>query len=105
MDVLSRQLFGRPWAELDLEALETFVSGAGEEGVSWHALAGALEAEELRRHVCAFANSERGGYVLIGVEASAGGGWSLSGLPLADKGARLWVDAAIDAAVRPRPDF
>jgi len=32
MDVLSRQLFGRPWAELDLEALQTFVSGAREEG-------------------------------------------------------------------------
>ena len=105
MDDVCRQLFGRPWEALDLKSVEAFLATAREGGVSWQALGDGSGSEEMSRQVSAFANSERGGYLLLGVDGGRGDGWRLSGLPFAGEGTALWVDGVLGAGVRPRPDY
>jgi hypothetical protein len=105
MDDLCRQLFGRPWEALDLEAVEAFLATAREGGVSWQTLGDGSGSEEMSRQVSAFANSERGGYLLLGVDGGDGDGWRVSGVPFVGEGPALWVDGVLGSGLRPRPDY
>jgi hypothetical protein len=69
-------IFGvRGEAELELEHIKNFLDQADDEPLLWEAKGTKLDKAEVRRQVCAFANSHEGGYLILGAErASSGGG-------------------------------
>jgi hypothetical protein len=102
---LCSELFGARWAELDVPAIEAFLADASQEGVRWAVLGPDASGEEVSRHVCAFANSEDGGVLLFGVARSDDEGWTVPGLAFPREALALWIDAVVEAGVRPRPDY
>jgi hypothetical protein len=63
MATLSEQLFGCPWDQLGLTEIEQFFDEVSEEGLTWEAKGGTFGAHLVRKAACAFANSERGGFL------------------------------------------
>lgn len=104
-------IFAAPWPDLDLENVTTFLSDADDEPLVWEAKGTKLDANEVRRQVCAFANSHEGGYLVLGAERVAREGsesvWSIEGVPFPGE-PRTWISDVVgnpDRGVRPRPDF
>ena len=100
--------FGVPWDQLDVHALRTFLANAGSESLRWEAKAdnerGALDRRDIAKAICAFANSELGGYLILGAKQDGRGGpWVLPGLAMPPSGdLPPWV-SQIAAGMRPRP--
>lgn len=65
-------IFGVPLHELTRERLEQFLVDAGAEPLLWEAKGITANRGEIRRQVCAFANSHDGGYLIIGADESGG---------------------------------
>lgn len=104
-------IFGAPWSELRLEHVQTYLDQADDEPLLWEAKGTRLNARDVRRQVCAFANSHDGGYLLLGAEANpdkqAARRWLVEGVLFPDE-PRTWVSNVIgdrEGGVRPRPDF
>lgn len=107
-------IFGVPWSDLTLERVRSYLEEADDEPLLWEAKGTALDAGQVRREVCAFANSHEGGYLILGASRpkpqplDAGGGrWVLDGVPFPDE-PRTWVTNVLTdqhRGVRPRPDF
>ncbi len=100
-------LFDVPWAELDRSAVEAFLEGAGEEGVTWEAKGsgerqGRPRPESLRKAACGFAN-QIGGYLIIGASRE-GGSWALSGIQAPDEEPGLWIGQIL-RRLQPAPRF
>lgn len=99
-------LFGVQLHELTLEDVEAFLASAGGEPLTWEAKADdpkdRLRRETVRREICAFANSETGGHLIIGARRNADR-WELPGL-VKDPPSDLptWVSQIADG-VDPRP--
>ena len=103
LDVV-QTIFGVDWDALTIAAVRRFLSAAGQEPLTWEAKADArnpLHPATVRKAICAFANSDLGGFLIIGATES-GTGWALPGLqhPIRDLGA--WI-GNIAREVRPTP--
>ncbi len=94
------------WERLDLPDLRAFLAEGPDESLTWEAKGPDVRTEHVRRAVCAFANSELGGFLILGA-ARAGptapwtvGGWTPKTEPA------LWVeDCLANGGVRPRPSI
>ncbi len=102
-------LGGIPWARLTLADIDAFLAGEPEETLYWEAKGDGRESlgsHAIAKAVCGFANSERGGYLIIGAVPS-NRGFVMSGLtrpPAAELGA--WVDQVVRSGiVQPVPWF
>src|SRR3954453_23126735 len=100
-------LFGVPWSEIDLGAIERFLSSAGEEGVTWEAKAddsrGHLRPDSIRKAACGLAN-QIGGYLLLGANRDAQNIWRLPGIEAPDSEPELWIGKIL-RQLRPTPQF
>src|SRR4051794_2238162 len=78
-------LFGKPLDELELKELRGFLDHAGHEPLTWEVKGDEHAGRWVRRDqvlkaVCGFANSDRGGVLIIGGHKRQGVGWDLPGL-------------------------
>jgi hypothetical protein len=96
-------LFGVPWVDLTLEAVQSFLDGAEDEPLLWEAKGTKLDAHAVRKAVGAFANSHDGGYLILGAEV-APNGWQLTGLSFPTE-PRLWLSDTIRAGLQPVPVY
>lgn len=104
-------IFGVPWDELSLAHVQSYLIRADDEPLLWEAKGTKLHPNEVRRQVCAFANSHEGGYLILGAEKAAGEGggrrWVLDGVQFPDE-PPTWITNVVgdlERGVRPRPDF
>jgi hypothetical protein len=100
-------IFGPAWADLTLQDVQSYLDDAEDEPLLWEAKGITAHGKEVRRQVCAFANSHEGGYVIVGANKAADQPWALNGVPFADE-PRTWISNVIadpEGGVRPRPDF
>lgn len=104
--------FGTPWADLDLEAVERFlVEDAEAEGLTWEAKGSDPRGgdpphrDAVRKHVSAFANSELGGFYLLGAarEQRSAGPWKLDPLDFDGEEPTTWLSRVIRNGVNPVP--
>jgi hypothetical protein len=75
-------IFGVEWTDLGPDHLEMFLKEAGEEPLTWEAKADGdqkLHPASIRKAICAFANAELGGTLILGA-TGPDGGWRLVGL-------------------------
>ncbi len=101
---LSQILFGVPWEEVDPGQLAEFLKDAGEEGLYWEAKSEPT-VHLIRKAVCGFANTERGGFVLLGVSGSVQDGWELEGFESKSGEPGHWVGQIVQAGVSPTPTY
>lgn len=97
-------LFGVPWDALGLDDLRAFLKNQPDEGLTWEAKGGDIRPEHVRNAVCAFANSDLGGFLVLGVSRPrATGIWAFDHWePRGEPG--LWVeDCLAHGGVAPRP--
>lgn len=104
-------IFGAPWAELRLAHVTAFLRHADDEPLLWEAKGTELQANDVRRQICGFANSHEGGYLILGAECvsreQSEQEWRLTGVRFPDE-PRTWVANVVgdpERGVRPRPDF
>jgi schlafen family protein len=96
-------IFGVPWLDLRLDDIREFLEDSGPEPLLWEAKGLKADKREIRRQVCAFANSHDGGYLIIGADDS-GEVWTLDGVEFPDE-PPLWIASIIgDGGVTPYPD-
>jgi Putative DNA-binding domain len=100
-------LFGVPWAELRLAAIESFLDEAGEEGVTWEAKGGGKDQARprpasLRKAACGLAN-QIGGYLIVGASRE-GGRWMLDGIETPAEEPKLWIGQIL-RGLQPVPRF
>lgn len=102
-------LFGVPLHALDFEALHSFLEDAPSEGLVWEAKGTELRKDAIRKEACAFANSDHGGYLILGAAetkrpAAGEKRWTLDGFefPGVD-GPTTWVTQVIEDTLRPAP--
>jgi len=92
--------FGERWEHLTLTDVEAFLATAGEEALTWECKAGRARPEQVVRTAAGFANSELGGYLILGVDW-VGGAWVLTGADLVPD-VTAWLGTAVDR-LAPRP--
>jgi len=104
-------IFGASWNDLRLDHVQTYLDQADDERLLWEAKGTTLDKNEIRRQVCAFANSHEGGYLILGAGRASGASvehrWALDGVSFPGE-PRPWItDVVVDLerGVRPRPDF
>jgi Schlafen, AlbA_2 len=102
---LSEQLFGTRWENLSLDDVRAFFSDAGEEGLTWEAKGGEFGPHMVRKSACAFANSERGGFLILGIGGNARQGWRVEGMEIGSDDPELRVGQIIRSGVQPTPRF
>jgi hypothetical protein len=100
------ELFDEPWESLSPEILRTWLTDAGEEGVTWEAKAdddkGRLHIDSVRKAASALAN-QIGGYILLGAKwDKKQRTWSLPGVTLPDPEPETWIGKAM-RALQPVP--
>jgi len=90
------QLFGVPWPDVALEHVEAFLDEAGEEPepLLWEAKGGGDQpnAGSVRKAACGFANSEWGGYLIVGADGGKGKPWKLNGVTFRDPEPKTWLE-------------
>lgn len=101
--------FGPSWDDIDLAAIQAFLTQVDEEGLTWEGKSDdrePLRPTQIHKAVCGFANSEAGGYLLLGVEGGQGLPWTAPGLhnPPAPE-IQPWLDNIIRTGVNPVPPF
>jgi predicted HTH transcriptional regulator len=96
--------FGVAWPEIEIRHIERFLAQAGAEPLTWEAKADGerpLHPSTVRKAICAFANSDLGGYLILGA-AEAEDGWRLVGLSRPPRDLGSWT-SNIAREVRPTP--
>lgn len=75
-------IFGVPWPQLQLEHVQAFLAEAGDEPLLWEAKGAGVQphAGSVQKAGCGFANSERGGYLIVGADGGKGKPWTLGGV-------------------------
>jgi hypothetical protein len=100
-------LFGVPWAQVELDQVKAFLADAEEEGVTWEAKADGedspLHPGSIRKAACGLAN-QIGGHLLLGVHRSKERGWELPGITVPAEEPKLWVGQIL-RGLRPVPRF
>lgn len=97
-------IFGVEWDALTITAVRRFLSAAGHEPLTWEAKADGkdpLHPATVRKAICAFANSDLGGFLIIGA-AESGTGWALPGLQHPKRDIAAWI-GNIAREVHPTP--
>lgn len=100
-------IFGPEWMDLTLDHVQAYLDEADDEPLLWEAKGTKLHKDEIRRQVCAFANSHEGGYLILGAKREPDGRWTLEGAQFPGE-PRPWIADVIsdlERGVRPRPDF
>jgi hypothetical protein len=83
--------FGVPWERLELDDVRRFLGEGPDESLTWEAKGGDIRPEHVRRAVCAFANSELGGFLVLGVSREGPErAWRIGGWIPRDEPA-LWI--------------
>jgi hypothetical protein len=99
-------IFGVPWGDLAIGDVQRFLDDAGAEPLTWEAKADGdqrLHPASVRKAICAFANSELGGYLILGA-TRVNDRWSLVGLSQPPPNLSAWISSAA-AGVRPSPEI
>jgi hypothetical protein len=94
-------VFGRPLNEVSKDHLQELLNEAELETLLWEAKGGTIHKDSVRKAVCAFANGDETGYLILGVE-EAESGWVLSGCELSDDPV-TWIGNVVKAGVSPVP--
>ena len=107
--------FGTPWDDLDLQTVERFLAEDAEaEGLTWEAKGADPRGggdrphrDAVRKHVSAFANSELGGFYILGAARTArnAGPWRLDPLDFAGEEPTTWLSRVIRNGVNPVPPY
>jgi predicted HTH transcriptional regulator len=102
---MARTPFGPSWEDLNLDALGAFFMLGEEETLTWECKGGEVGSKNIVRAVCGFANSNRGGYLVLGVSGGPSkGGWVPNGwVPPTE--ARVYLGQVIADGVAPQPPF
>jgi hypothetical protein len=98
-------IFGVGWENLTVDVIRRLLADAGDEPLRWEAKADGrdrLSASKVRETICAFANSEQGGYLILGASGGRDDRWALPGLTQAPRDLSAWISQAADH-VQPRP--
>jgi hypothetical protein len=98
------ELFAVPFARLALDDLARFLEGAEREPLLWEAKGNALSPHEVRRQCGGFANSNQGGYLVLGA-SETGGGWTLDGVAFPDGEPHRYISSCLQEGVRPAPFY
>ncbi|MDW5593476.1 ATP-binding protein [Conexibacter stalactiti] len=100
-----QQLFGVPFRQLDLTRLRRFLEEAEKEPLLWEAKGGGRpDAQEIRRQCGGFANSNEGGYLLLGVREN-GHGWEIDGMSFRDNEVDRYITTCLQEGVAPIPEY
>ena len=97
-------LFTVPFTQLTFDALERFLAGAEPEPLLWEAKGGDPNPHEIRRQCGGFANSDQGGYLILGA-SQRDDGWALDGMLFADREPHRYVSSCLREGVRPLPRY
>jgi len=97
-------LFSVPFERLELSDLQGFLDGAEPEPLLWEAKGGRPNAHEIRKQCGGFANSERGGYLFLGVSEGPDR-WRLPGMEFDDGEPHRYVSSCLLEGVRPMPNY
>jgi hypothetical protein len=97
-------LFGVLWNAVDLDSVGAFLADAGDEGLFWEVKGTRPNPRTVRKSVRGFANSERGGYLILGAR-QVDGGWQLAGLDFGVPEPGTWLADTITGGLRPWPPF
>ncbi len=98
-------IFGVEWQQVTVKVVRRFLDDASDEPLRWEAKADGrdrLSASKVRETICAFANSEQGGYLILGASGGGHDPWLLPGLMRAPRDLSAWISQAADH-VQPRP--
>lgn len=93
------------WSQLSLEDLQAFVGEADDEGLTWEAKSDGtsrLHPGSIRKSVCGFSNTDRGGYLILGM-ARDEGAWALPGFAPPHDEPDTWISSVIHGGVDPVP--
>jgi hypothetical protein len=97
-------IFGVPWEDLTLEAVEAFVTDAGDEGLTWEAKGTERpHPGSVRRHVCAFANSTGGFFIVGASRESEPGPWRIDPVEFVGDEPGPWFSKVIRNGLKPVP--
>jgi hypothetical protein len=100
-------IFGRPLDELTWGDVATFLEGQSVEPLTWEGKAddarGKLERRDIVKAIAAFANSERGGYLILGARQRADRVWEMPGLVQPPHAELLTWVSQLANQVSPRP--
>src|SRR4051794_38540432 len=97
--------FGVDWDDLTLDTLRTALDEPMDESLRWEAKGGTIRTEHVREAVCAFANSDLGGIVVLGVtQDRATRAWTFDGWLAPGGEPELWIGQCLDnGGIDPRP--
>lgn len=97
-------MFGMPLEALTLERVQGFLEEAEPEPLLWEAKGTELKPHEIRRQCGGFANSEQGGYLILGA-SEGGSGWCCDGLVFPGGEPYRYVTSCLQEGVRPLPRY
>lgn len=107
--------FGTPWHDLDLAAVGRFLTHDAEaEGLTWEAKGtdprgggDRPHRDAVRKNVSAFANSELGGFYILGAarEQRNAGSWRLDPLDFQGEEPTAWLSRVVRGGVNPLPFY
>lgn len=100
-----QDLFSVPLDELSLDVLEHFLEAADSEPLLWEAKGTKLDPHEVRKQCGGFANSERGGYLILGASRKNQSAWQLDGLHFPDNEPHTFVTSCLQEGLRPIPAY
>lgn len=97
--------FGVAWERLEIDDLRRFLAEGPDEGLTWEAKGGDVRPEHVRAAVCAFANSDLGGFLVLGAARAGMREWQVGGWTPRDEPA-LWVENCVGSGgVSPMPSI
>jgi hypothetical protein len=94
--------FGTPWDDLTLEAVEGFLDGQQDEGLTWETKGTEIRREHVWKSVAGLAN-QIGGFLIVGARREADG-WTVDGVAFDDE-PPVWFSNHIRNGLRPVPDY
>jgi hypothetical protein len=99
-------IFGVPWNGLTLDAVQAFLVDAGDEGLTWEAKGTERPRPgSVRKHVCAFANSI-GGFFIVGASRDGETGpWRLDPIEFEGDEPGPWFSKVIRNGLQPVPRY
>jgi hypothetical protein len=98
--------FGIAWEHLELHHLRAFLADGPDESLTWEAKGSNVRPEHVRRTICAFANSDLGGYLVLGVSRDGPSGpWRVGGWTPTSEPSTWVEDCLANGGVRPRPSI
>ena len=98
------ELFRTSLEDLTLLDLRAFLAGAEAEPLLWEAKGTQVTAHEIRRQCGGFANSERGGFLILGASFE-GSTWDCGGVEFPDGEPHRYITSCLTEGLRPIPSY